>query len=68
MKLKLSKTLTEMEDLYSENQVLKLKHEKTLHDLTLTFEREKKVYISSIKDLQKQLKKSSSPEKGGLFV
>jgi hypothetical protein len=53
-----------MEDIYSENQVLKLKHERALQDLSITHEREKKHLDRAIKDLQKELKSLKSNQPG----
>ena len=57
-----------IEDIYSENQVLKLKHERALNDQTNTHERERKTFERVIKDLQKEikgLKGNGSPNKVG---
>ena len=53
-----------MEDIYSENQVLKLKHERALQELSLNHERDKKHLDRAIKDLQKELKSLRSNQPG----
>jgi hypothetical protein len=53
-----------MEDIYSENQVLKLKHERALQDLSLSHDREKKHLERAIKDMQKELKSLKSNQPG----